>query len=93
MENWPLNLQVKNNVVHKIRPGVWYSTRPRDFTIFRNMEDFLSAVEQTVWQNPDTRVNSANWKRQFLESYQEFYGVRLNVPRWDDISETYKVNR
>lgn len=26
MDNWPLNLQVKVNVVHKIRPGVWYST-------------------------------------------------------------------
>ena len=39
MDNWPLNLQVKNNVVHKIRPGVWYSTKPRDFVMFRTMED------------------------------------------------------
>ncbi len=93
MENWPLNLQVKNNVVQKIRPGVWYSTRPRDFMIFRNVEDFVSAVEQTVWQNPDTRINSANWKRQFLDSYQNFYGTRLNIPRWDDIAESYKVLR
>ena len=93
MENWPLNLQVKNNVVHKIRPGVWYSARPRDFMIFRNIEDFLSAVEQTVWQNPDTRTNSANWKRQFLDSYQNFYGVRLSIPRWDDIADSYKVLR
>ena len=61
--------------------------------IFRNIEDFLSAVEQTVWQNPDTRTNSANWKRQFLASYEDFYGVRLNIPRWDDIADTYKVHR
>ena len=93
MENWPLNLQVKNNVVNKIRPGVWYSARPRDFLIFRNLEDFLSAVEQTVWQNPDTRIHSANWKRQFLASYEQFYGTRLTIPRWDDIADTYKVQR
>ncbi|MBQ4556630.1 MAG: NgoBV family restriction endonuclease [Clostridia bacterium] len=93
MENWPLNLQVKNNVVHKIRPGVFYSNRPRDFHIFRNMEDFLSAVEQTVWQNPDTRINSSTWKRQFLDSYEAFYGERLTIPRWDDIADTYRVGR
>ncbi len=93
MTNWPLNLQVKKNVVYKIRPGTWYGTGAKDFAIFRSMEDFLSAVEQTVWQNPDTRAFSANWKRQFLDSYQNFYGTRLNIPRWDDISETYKVHR
>ena len=91
MDNWALTLQVKNNVVNKIRPGVWYSTRPQKFTIFRNMEDFLSAVEQTVWQNPDTRQDSGTWKNRFLTSYQNFYGVRLNIPRWDDIADTYKI--
>ena len=25
MANWAINLQVKANVVHKIRPGVWYN--------------------------------------------------------------------
>lgn len=93
MDMWPLNLQVKNNVVHKIRPGVWYSTRLRDFTMFRSMEDFLSAVEQTVWQNPDTRQHSATWKQRFLDSYEDFYGDRLNIPRWDDIADSYKVHR
>ena len=24
MEDWPINLQIKDNVVHKIRPGIWY---------------------------------------------------------------------
>lgn len=27
MKDWSINLQVKQNVVHKIRPGVWYSTQ------------------------------------------------------------------
>lgn len=93
MENWPLNLQVKNNVVHKIRPGTWYSANPRDFVMFRSLEDFLPAVEQTVWQNPDTRIHSASWKREFLASYETFYGKKLTIPRWDDIADTYKVRR
>lgn len=88
---WPLNLQVKAGVVHKIRPGVWYSSRPRDFKMFNSLVDFLSAVEQTVWQNPKTREESGTWKNKFLRSYENFYRERLLIPRWDDISETYKV--
>lgn len=91
MQSWPINLQVKNSVVNKIRPGVWYSEKPRDFLIFRTLEDFLSAIEQTVWQNPDTRGSSANWKQKFIASYRRFYGITLNIPRWDDIADSYKV--
>ena len=29
MEKWPLNLQIKDKVVHKIRPGIWYSESNR----------------------------------------------------------------
>ena len=92
-DKWPLNLQVKNNVVNKIRPGTWYSTKPRDFVMFDCLEHFLAAVEQTVWQNPDTRINSANWKHDFIKSYEKFYGVRLNIPRWDDIADEFKVKK
>ena len=61
--------------------------------MFRSLEDFLSAVEQTVWQNPDTRIHSASWKREFLASYETFYGKKLTIPRWDDIADTDKVRR
>lgn len=88
MDNWPINLQVKSNVVQKIRPGNWYSTRC-NFEMFRSLEDFISAIEQTVWQNPKTREKSAMWKNQFLKSYEKHYGVKLQIPRWDDIKDTY----
>ena len=52
MENWAVNLQVKKGVVHKIRPGKWYSTRTGNIPMFRNLEDFISAIEETVYQNP-----------------------------------------
>lgn len=90
MEDWAINLQVKQNVVHKIRPGVWYSTQQVKFPMFTCLEDFVSAIEQAVWQNPKTRETSATWKRRFLDSYQNYYGVRLNIPRWDDIADRYR---
>lgn len=90
MEDWAINLQIKQNVVHKIRPGIWYSAKGVKFPTFDSLEDFLSAIEQTVWQNPKTRESSGTWKRHFLENYQAYYGVRLSIPRWDDISYKYQ---
>jgi len=89
MEMWPINLQIKANVVYKIRPGVWYSTRPNNYPMFRNLEDFLSAIEHAVWQNPKTRESSAIWKNNFLKSYKNHYGIQLKIPRWDDIADSY----
>ncbi len=48
MEGWAINLQVKQGVVHKIRPGVWYSTKKGNIPMFSCLEDFISAIEETV---------------------------------------------
>lgn len=87
MGEWPINLQVKKNVVQKIRPGVWYTERGR--IMFESMEDFVSAIDQTVWQNPATRKDSGTWLARFKKYYEAFYGVKLTIPRWDDIKEKY----
>lgn len=91
MENWPLNLQIKQNVVHKIRPGVWYSNRPGNIPMFKCIEDFISAVEETVFQNPKTHDIAGSWKSKFVKNYNIFYGVKLNIPRWDDIKHKYDI--
>lgn len=89
MDGWALNLQVKQGVVHKIRPGVWYSTQRGNIPMFRCLEDFLAAVEETVYQNPKTHDFASTWKKDFLRSYEAFYGVKLNIPRWNDIADKY----
>lgn len=89
MDDWALNLQVKQGVVHKIRPGVWYSKKTKKFSTFKSLEDFISAIEETVYQNPKTHNEASMWKKKFLENYEKFYGVRLSIPRWDDISNNY----
>lgn len=80
----------QKNVVHKIRPGLWYKEGKNNFPMFENLEDFISAIEETVYQNPATRNEAASWKKNFLKSYEKFYGVKLKIPRWTDISEKYQ---
>ncbi|MDR0931468.1 MAG: NgoBV family restriction endonuclease [Victivallales bacterium] len=89
MRGWAINLQIKQNVVHKIRPGIWYSTGRANYPMFNCLEDFISAIEQTVYQNPKTHNDAGNWKSRFLDSYEKHYGIKLKIPCWDDISETY----
>jgi type II restriction enzyme len=89
MKEWPVNLQIKKNIVYKIRPAVWYTTSRVDYKIFECLEDFISAIEETVHQNPDTRDIAGTWLSRFNESYKKHYGKKLSIPRWREISEKY----
>lgn len=90
MENWSINLQIKKNIVHKIRPGVWYSNRESNMPMFTCLEDFISAMEEAVYQNPATHDYAATWKKKFLTNYERFYGGKLSIPRWHDIESKYR---
>lgn len=90
MDNWSVNLQIKAGVVHKIRPGIWYSEKST-YKMFENLEDFISAIEHAVWQNPKTKEISGTWRNYFLKSYEKFYDVKLKIPRWYDIEEKYRA--
>lgn len=90
MENYPINLQVKDGVIHKIRPGVWYSERSTDYGIFESLEDFISAVEETTFKEPKLRDTVAStWLTVFQRNYKAWKGVELNIPRWNDIKDKY----
>lgn len=89
MEEWSINLRIKHDVVEKIRPGVWYSSRSGNYPMFRCMEDFVSAIEEAVYQNPKTHTMGGLWKSRFLDSYERHYGVKLSIPRWNDIADSY----
>ncbi len=89
MEKWPLNLQIKNGVVHKIRPGLWYSDKQGNRPMFQSLEHFLSAIEETMYKNDKTHSAAPMWKRNMLSSYKNHYGVDLEIPRWSDISNIY----
>lgn len=93
MKDWPINLQVKEKVVHKIRPGIWYNDAAArsDYAIFECMEDFISAMEETVYRNKDTRDNASTWLMRFKESYKKEKGVDIVIPRWYEIADKYDL--
>ncbi|MBR1769241.1 MAG: NgoBV family restriction endonuclease [Bacteroidales bacterium] len=88
MKFWALNLQVKNNVVHKIRPAKWYA-KSSTFKTFECVEDYLSAIEECVYKNPDTHNLAASWKQNMVKGYKKLYKKTLKIPRWDDIKDKY----
>lgn len=92
MEDWSINLQIKDKVVHKIRPGIWYSDPSRmDYSIFESLEDFISAMEEAVFQNPKTHNDAGTWKSNFLKNYKKETGKELIIPRWSDIKNKYDL--
>lgn len=93
MDEWAVNLQVKQGVVHKIRPGVWYSKQEGNIPMFARLEDFISAIEETVYQNPVTHGSAATWRRRFTKNYEHFYGKKLDIPRWCDIENRYRQKK
>lgn len=75
---YPLKVQEKKNVIYNIRPSVWYSDRAR-FKPFENKETFLSALNNTRYQYPQTRPTNAHWLNKVLKNYQEHTGISLTV--------------
>lgn len=85
---WPINLQIKKGTVHKMRPAKWYGQKSK-FKIFDCIEDFLSAMEETVYKNKDTHDEAPEWLSTVLDNYEKYYGIRLAVKRWNEIVKKY----
>jgi hypothetical protein len=89
---WAVNVQFKNGIVQKIRPAVWFSkSKAIKYLPFNCLEDYLSAIEETVYKNPDTRTNSIGWKDKMIKSYHKFYNKTLLIPRYYDIKDKYEI--
>ena len=85
---WPLKVQCKRGVINNIRPATWYSERS-DFRPFDCLEDFLAALEQTIYKYHDTNNLADHWSERLCESYFKYYGKKLNLPRWMDVKHKY----
>lgn len=96
MTNYPINLQIKRDEAHKIRPGVWYEKKgkasrksDKNIPIFSSLEDFLSAFEETVYVRKETHQTSSDWKKRFVDSYKKFFNKEIDFPRWSEIRNKY----
>ncbi|MDD7336775.1 MAG: NgoBV family restriction endonuclease [Prevotella sp.] len=86
---WPIKVQCKRGVINNIRPATWYAKHP-DYPVFKSLEHFLSALEETIYRYHDTRTSlSENWESQVIQSYKNHFGVELCIPRWNDIKGQY----
>ncbi|MDE5644851.1 MAG: NgoBV family restriction endonuclease [Muribaculaceae bacterium] len=89
MDGWPLNVQYKNKVIHKIRPAKWYGNRSR-FPMFTSLEHYLSAIEETLFSYPDTHELSKGWRKKVKDAYKSFYGKDITIPRWEELALIYQ---
>jgi type II restriction enzyme len=91
---YPLFIQVKRDQIHKIRPAIWYRDDRSDFSPFLSIEDFVSAVEQTI-HNASGKLSSdikeVTWRSTFIKNYKKYYHTKLSIPRWDDIEDKYDL--
>ena len=90
--NRPIKVQEKKNVIYNIRPSVWYGNRS-SFPTFESLEDFLAAIEQTIYDYNQTRPIAEHWLKNLKDSYEKFFGISLNVPRWYDIKDKYVLKQ
>ena len=88
-DKWALNVQYKNGQINKIRPATWYAKNAK-FPLFQSLEHYLSALEQTLVDYPDTRTLSIGWRKDMQKSYQAFSGRKIIIPRWEDIEDIYQ---
>ena len=85
----PIKVQEKSNVIYNIRPATWY-TDHNEYPVFECLEDFLAAIEQTLYDYNQTRSTLAeSWAKKLCKAYKECYGTELILPRWYDIKDKY----
>ena len=85
---WPVKVQDKRGTIFNLRPATWYSEKT-DYPVFKSIEHFLSALEETVYKYPDTHAKGATWADKLKQSYKNYYGIDLQIPRWMDIKSLY----
>lgn len=86
--SWALKVQCKRGVITNIRPATWYSNKA-DYPTFECMEDFLAALEQTIYRYHDTNYMADHWSEKLCASYKRYYKRDLTIPRWMDIKNKY----
>ena len=89
MSHWPLTVKTHGSSAHEIRPCCWYASRT-DTKVFESLEDFLSAFDAAILQNPKTHSKASQWRERFLKSYKNHYGFEIEIPKWSEIRHKYK---
>lgn len=75
-EDWALRLQVKQGVIHNIRPVNFTSNRTK-FTPFQTKQEFLNAIQNVLNTYRNTATTHNNWLRDFKQLYFQSTGIHI----------------
>jgi hypothetical protein len=75
---YPIKVQEKKSVIYNLRPSIWYSERSK-FKPFASKEEFLTALNETRYQYPQTRHTNGHWLNNVVKNYFEHTGISLSV--------------
>lgn len=90
--NWTVKVQYKNKQIHKLRPATWASKVKTKTPVFETLEDYLAALEETVFNYTETREEAnKGWKRKLIDAYHKEYNKILQIPRWSEIESKYRL--
>jgi hypothetical protein len=77
-ERYPINCQIKQDIIYNIRPVLWYSTSNRvQFKPFTNKREFVESLYKTLTQYPKTTSSNKDWLNIVENSYYNYTGQRL----------------
>lgn len=63
------------------------------FLFLHSLGHYLSAIEETSFGYADTYELSTGRRRKMTEAYENHYGRKLTIPRWEDIEEIYRPKK
>ena len=92
MAIFPITVQYKNGRIQKMRPGDIRKPQ-NDKQMYKSLEHYISALEETVYMCDQTHTDATTWRARFLHSYKNFYGIDLDIPRFNDIKNNYAVGK
>ena len=75
---YPIKVQEKKSIIYNLRPSTWYSERTK-FKPFSSKEEFLTALNETRYQYPQTRHTNGHWLNNVIKNYYEHAGILLVV--------------
>jgi len=75
---YPIKVQEKKSVIYNLRPATWYSAKTK-FKTFESKEQFLSALNETRYQYPQTRHTNGHWLKNVVKSYKTHTDIELII--------------
>jgi type II restriction enzyme len=75
-EEFAVNCQVKQDIIHALRPATWYSSRTK-FKPFSSKQDFVNALYNTLIKYDKTVEDPESWIEEVKSNYKEHTGEDL----------------